>query len=106
MIDDEVRKSNLADAIVTGGIIITGGGAKLEGMLQACEQALNSSARLGLPQDVKGAEEIVANMSYATAIGLLKAEVSSTFSQPMDKRTRKSGSSWLSRVRGWVDGTF
>ncbi|MGA2090297.1 MAG: hypothetical protein ABSH12_02415, partial [Endomicrobiales bacterium] len=59
-----------------------------------------------LPQDVKGAEEIVSNLSYATAMGLLKSELSTAPGQQTDKRPKKSGPSWLSRVRGWVDESF
>jgi cell division protein FtsA len=106
MIEDEVRKSGLADAIVTGGVIITGGGAKLEGMVQACEQAMSSSTRLGLPQDVKGPDDIVSNLTFATAMGLIKSEMTCSPGQQTDKRPKKSGPSWISRVRGWVDESF
>lgn len=106
MIEEEIRKSGLADSIVTGGIIITGGGAKLEGMVQACEQAMNSTTRLGMPQDVKGPDEIVSNLSFATAIGLLKSEYASGSGQQADKHPKKSGPSLFGRIRGWLDDSF
>lgn len=103
-IDEDVKRSNLADAIIPGGIIITGGGARIDGIVQATEQALNSSTRIGLPQDVGGPEEIINNTSYATAIGLLKSDFASIANRISNRHMK--GPSWLKRVREWVEDSF
>lgn len=104
-IEEELKKSNLADAIVPGGIIITGGASKLDGLLQATEQALSCSTRVGLPQDVTGKEEIITNPAYATAIGLLRPEFVSGLGATVPKQV-KSGHSLLSRFKSWIDDSF
>jgi len=71
-ISNELQSSPYADVIVPGGIILTGGGASLEGATIAAEKILGVSTRLGLPQGVTGANNIVADPSYATDLGLLK----------------------------------
>ena len=86
------------------GIIITGGGSRLEGIVQATEQALSSSARLGLPQDVTGPEEIITNQTYATAIGLLRADVMASPGWVPHKPSR--GNSLWSRIKTWADDVF
>lgn len=103
-VDEEVKRSNLSDAIIPGGIIITGGGARMDGIVQATEQALNSSTRIGLPQEAGGPEEIINNTSYATAIGLLKPDFISGSNRISNRHTK--GPSWLKRVREWVEDSF
>lgn len=103
-IEEEVQKSNLADAVVPGGIIITGGGSRLEGIVQATEQALGSSARLGLPQDVAGPEEITANPAYATAIGLLRSDFMNHPGFAVQRSSK--GPSIFRKLRDWMEDSF
>jgi cell division protein FtsA len=103
-IEQEIRSSNLSDTIIPGGVIITGGGSRLNGISSAAEQALNCSARIGLSQDIEGPEEIISDASYATAIGLLRSEF---YSGPGWAPHRYlKGSSWWQKFRGWVEETF
>jgi len=103
-IEEELNKSNLADAIVPGGIIVTGGGSRLEGIIQATEQALGSSARIGLPQDVSGPEDITANGSYATAIGLLRSDFMN--SPGFVTQRPAKGTSFFKKIKSWMGDSF
>jgi len=103
MIDEEIHKSNYADAIIPGEIIITGGGAKLEGIIGAVEQALNCSARLGLSRDVKGSDKILSDPTFATAIGVLNEEANAA--EGSMSRVIK-GASIINGIRNWFDRTF
>lgn len=107
-VEQEISGQNLLDAVIPGGIIITGGGSQLEGMMQAAEQSLSSSARIGLPQDVSGPDEIISNPCYATAIGLLRGEL---LNNPdwSSRRPAKAGGDILGvfkKLRGWVEESF
>ncbi|MFH1367529.1 MAG: cell division protein FtsA [Elusimicrobiota bacterium] len=107
-IDQEISGQNLIDAVIPGGVIITGGGSQLEGLIQAAEQAMNSSARIGLPQDYTGPDEILSNPSYATAIGLLRSEFVSNPGWAV-RRPSKSGANVLGvfkKLRDWVEQSF
>jgi cell division protein FtsA len=103
-VDQELKNSHMAETIIPGGVIVTGGGSQLSGMMEATEQALGCSSRLGLPQDVEGIEEIIANPSYATAISLLKSE----FFNPAGWTPQRvvKGISLFQKARDWVDKTF
>jgi cell division protein FtsA len=102
-IGEELNKSALADQIVPGGVIITGGGSRMEGIIPAAEQALGTSARLGLPQDVKGPDAITGNPTYATAIGLLRSDFINGPGGATTQRPQKSGGSVFGWVRGIMD---
>jgi cell division protein FtsA len=104
-IDEEVKKSNLSDAIVAGGVILTGGGARLEGIIQAAEQALNSSTRLGLPQDIAaGPEEIIGNTSYSTAIALLRSNASASVGYATQRPSKGMG--MMRKMKDWFEQSF
>lgn len=71
-INEVIRTENYSEGNLPGGIILAGGGALLQGCEQACEQVLGMNARLGLPQEIRGPNEIISNPAYTGAIGILK----------------------------------
>ncbi len=71
LISEELQRSNYADHVAGGGVILTGGGAQLKGLAQAAEQILDLPVRMGLPQNIGGVPDIVTNPGYATALGLI-----------------------------------
>ena len=52
------------------GVVLTGGGSMLEGMLELSEQILEMPVRQGLPRSVHGLVDELCHPVYATAIGL------------------------------------
>ena len=59
--DDELR----------GGVVLTGGGAQLDGLLELTEQIFNTSVRYGLPQGLGGLVDVISSPIWSTASGLL-----------------------------------
>jgi cell division protein FtsA len=56
---------------MASGVVLTGGSAMLEGLVEMAEQIFNLPARLGYPQNVGGLSDVVNNPMYATAVGLV-----------------------------------
>ena len=54
------------------GIVLTGGGAQLEGMSEIAEQIFDLPIRRGTPVGVGGLADHVSNPSFATAVGLAR----------------------------------
>jgi cell division protein FtsA len=52
------------------GVVITGGGSMLEGMVEMSEQVLEMPVRQGLPLSIPGLVDELCHPVYATAIGL------------------------------------
>ncbi|TXH23750.1 MAG: cell division protein FtsA [Elusimicrobia bacterium] len=71
LVSEELQRSNYADHVAGGGVVLTGGGAQLQGLSAAVEQILDLPVRLGLPQNLTGAPEVLANPGYATALGVI-----------------------------------
>ena len=77
MVGAEIRKSGFGGQ-TPAGIVITGGGAKTAGITESAKRILAMPVRIGYPTELKGIVDEVQNSSFATAVGLLKYDASST----------------------------
>jgi len=59
------------NAVLGAGIVITGGGAQVEGAVELAERVFAAPARLGSPVGLEGMAESIGNPPYATALGLV-----------------------------------
>jgi cell division protein FtsA len=66
----EIKKANAPDALAAG-IILTGGGALLPGIVDLAEQALDMPAKLGIPRGIEGLPDNMTTPEFATVIGLI-----------------------------------
>jgi cell division protein FtsA len=60
------------DGSLRGGVVLTGGGAQLEGLLELGAQVFDASVRYGLPQGLGGLVDVLTSPTWATAAGLLR----------------------------------
>ena len=71
MIRFEIRRGGI-DGFLPAGVVLTGGGARLMGMLDAAQTLLDLPVRVGSPTGMTGMSEQVSGPAYATTIGLLR----------------------------------
>jgi cell division protein FtsA len=64
-------KRNGCEEQLRGGVVLTGGGAQLDGLLELAEQTFSCSVRYGLPQGLGGLVDVIGSPSWSTASGLL-----------------------------------
>src|SRR5690554_5600612 len=70
MVQAELRRSGYED-LMAAGIVLTGGTAKMEGVVELAEEIFHMPVRLGSPQNIRGLTDIVNNPIYSTGVGLL-----------------------------------
>jgi cell division protein FtsA len=68
---DEVKKSG-RDRLLPAGVVITGGGARLLGTVDAAQSVFDSAVRLGLPAGFGGLSDRVGGPSFAASTGLVR----------------------------------
>lgn len=69
-----VKNTNDSIKQLAGNIILTGGGAQMEGVVELAQNVFRtSSVRLGVPESLGGIEESYKRPDFATAIGLVVA---------------------------------
>jgi cell division protein FtsA len=55
---------------LSSGIVLTGGGALLDGVIEVAEEVLRGPARLGMPGDFSGLSDEIGSPSFSAAAGL------------------------------------
>lgn len=71
LVQAELRRSGFED-LVPAGIVLSGGTAKMEGVIELAEEIFHMPVRVGYPQTVQGLNDIVRNPIYSTGVGLLQ----------------------------------
>jgi cell division protein FtsA len=70
LIRDELRRAGL-ESQIPAGIVLTGGGANLRGLLELSEHIFNLPVRVAVPRGLAEMNEQVSRPEYATAVGLV-----------------------------------
>lgn len=91
--------------LLPAGIIITGGGAKLGGLVECVRNELRLPVSLGYPFDVSSVSSASGDIAFAPAIGLLKwgVQLGSTGEKGVPRQ--QSGRKWLqklSQAKQWL----
>jgi len=94
---NEILNSGYKD-LITAGIVLTGGGSMLDGILDIANDIFTDPIRIGEPYGVGGLINKVGTPEYATAVGLLKYGY-------MDKSEKgvlhKKSGNFLSKIKDW-----
>ncbi|MBN2885331.1 MAG: cell division protein FtsA [Chromatiaceae bacterium] len=105
LLRNELRRSGLED-FVAGGVVLTGGSARIEGIVDLAESVFQMPVRVGLPQHVVGMPDVVNNPAHSTGVGLLMyARQHRDMHGPELARSRGVKGTW-SRMRSWFQGNF
>lgn len=67
---DEIHRAGYERSL-NSGIVLTGGGANLDGMVEIAEQIFDMPVRRGEPRGVGGLADHITSPAFATAVGLL-----------------------------------
>jgi cell division protein FtsA len=68
-VQDEIRQAGF-DRQLSSGIVLTGGGALLDGLVEVAEQVFNAPVRIGATGDFNGLVDAAMQPAYSAAIGL------------------------------------
>jgi len=87
LVRDDLGKSGW-DEPLRGGVVLTGGGAKLDGLLELAEQIFATTVRYGLPQRLGGLVDVISSPTWCTASGLLLYGLAAEQNQGRNPRRR------------------
>jgi cell division protein FtsA len=106
LVQSELRRSGYED-LVPAGVVLTGGGAKMEGALELAEEIFHMPVRLGVPTGVSGLADVVGNPIHATGVGLLLygAQLQRPRHGARERAVAGIGSLW-ERIKAWYRGEF
>ncbi len=98
----EIKRADVAD-MLTGGMVVSGGGAQLPGVIELSEQMLDMPVRRG---EIRGFDSIpdeLNNSCYATAHGLLAYGFNN---EPTTATPRGKVSGFLKKFEKWISRQF
>ena len=103
LIQAELRRSGFEE-LIAAGIVLTGGAAKMEGVIELAEEIFHMPVSLGVPRNVPGLKDIIRNPVYATGVGLLIYGLEKEEERPL-RRGYRSGS-LFGRLKKWFGENF
>lgn len=105
LVQQELRRSGFEE-LIAGGIVLSGGSSKVEGLTDLAEEIFHMPVRIGMPQYVTGLAEVVRNPIYSTGMGLL---LFGRQHQGLGERHVAIGTGYkslLTRMKNWFQGNF
>jgi len=105
LVQAELRRSGFED-LIAAGIVLTGGTAKMEGVVELAEEIFHMPVRLGAPQGISGLTDIVQNPIYSTGVGLLQYAIAQEHVGRSSYSHKASTNGWWDKVKTWFQGSF
>lgn len=105
LVQEELRRQGFED-MLAAGIVLTGGCAKMEGVIELARDIFRMPVRVGFPQWVSGMSELIANPVYATAMGLLLYGKKQRQGGPLESVRREHFKGMFEKVKNWLKGNF
>jgi cell division protein FtsA len=105
LIQRELRASGFEE-LLSSGIVLTGGSAAMQGMVELGEEVFHMPVRLGVPNYAGGLSEVVRNPRYSTGVGLL---LSALEQRKRDEHVRMHTTNIkgvFERMASWFKGNF
>jgi len=102
LIRDDLAANGFEEA-PRGGVVLTGGGAQLDGLLEMAEQIFDSGVRYGVPQGLGGLVDVISSPAWSCCSGLLL--YGRAADRQEGKNRRRSGFS-VRNVMGSLRGMF
>jgi cell division protein FtsA len=105
LVQAELRRSGFED-LCAAGIVLTGGSAKMEGVIELAEEIFHMPVRLGLPQYINGLVDVVRNPIHSTGVGLLLFGHQNRAVREAEARMGGGYKTVLKRMKSWFQGNF
>jgi cell division protein FtsA len=70
LVRDELQRGGFT-SLIPAGLVLTGGGARLHGLVELAESMFHLPVRVAAPRGLDGMPEQLAQPEYATVVGLL-----------------------------------
>ena len=102
---EEIERMGLSRSL-NSGVVLTGGGSLLEGMVEIAERIFDLPVRIGKPVGVGGLIDVINSPVYSTAVGLIIYGFRTREVRGGGSRMSGSRRKPLSRFKEWIAEIF
>ncbi len=102
MIDHELLKSGKKN-MLAGGIIFTGGGALVDGLVPLAEEIIGLGASVGFPKGLLGISDRISSPVFSTAVGLILHQA--RYGDPSGQRKPGRGNI-VNKLKNWLQNNL
>ncbi len=104
LIQAELRRSGYEE-LLSSGVVLTGGSAVMQGMVELGEEIFHMPVRLGVPSYGGGLSDVVRHPRYATAMGLL-IEGATQRQRGIKAHQTRTFKQVLAAMKSWFEKNF
>ncbi|HET6198742.1 MAG: cell division protein FtsA [Candidatus Acidiferrales bacterium] len=97
MVREDLRRAGL-DSQIPAGIVLTGGGARLRGLIELAEKMFSLPVRLAAPRGLSDITEAVSQPEYSAAVGLV------LYGARARRHAAQRSSGWTEKLKGLFAG--
>lgn len=101
----ELRRSGFED-LCAAGVVLTGGCAKMEGVIDLAEEVFHVPVRIGLPSHITGLVDVVRNPIYSTGVGLLLYGIKHQQDNHWERQSDWGVKNLWQRMKSWFQGNY
>jgi cell division protein FtsA len=105
LVQADLRRNGFED-LLSSGIVITGGSAAMQGMVELGEEVFHMPVRLGLPNYTGALAEVMRNPRFSTSVGLLMAACEQHRRREMTKLGSGGFQQVFQRMKDWFQANF
>lgn len=107
LVQSAIRRSGYED-LIAAGIVMTGGSAKMDGVIELAEEVFKMPVRLGYPRHISGLVDVVRNPIHSTGVGLLLFGHRHRHERMSDIAFSGGGKGrgLFGRMKNWFQGNF
>lgn len=107
LIVDDLRRSGW-DGLLSAGVVLTGGSAKMLGVQELAADIFESHVRLGVPRYTTNLPSIIGNPVYSTGVGLvlIGQQMQGLHGKKPAAKQPASVAGVFGRVKNWFQGNF
>lgn len=101
----ELKKKGIKSQL-GAGIVLTGGGAQIEGLIECAQKVFHNQVRIGKPIKITGLTECAEEPCYSTSVGLLHYGNKNDYLNNSEKNKNKFSSNWFYKITNWLRKEF
>ncbi len=98
-------KKNQRTEMLAAGVILTGGAAQLDSVIELAEQVFDMPAKMGIPTNFDNSSELAPGPAFATGIGLVQYALSKNKIGVRRGKPRKSARTF-EKIKRWLNEYF